>query len=193
MGEHKRWSNIKGKRDRPRTDQPVEGCQLKIGKEYCGVAPFTLVKVNPDSAPVRVCREHLAWLPKDTVKSPHNPSEGFDERLDRSRLTTQTDRVFKVMSDHGWHTLADISSALGGAPEASISADLRLFRRSDWGAYRVDSERIDGGGIRRYRMGEKGTHVPRKRPCKRCTESAARIADLEAQLEALKNKRKKNS
>ena len=52
----------------------------------------------------------------------------FDARLDFSRLARQAARVFDLMHDGGWRTLAEISEATG-SPEASVSARLRDFRK----------------------------------------------------------------
>jgi hypothetical protein len=124
----------------------------------------------------------LFGAPVEPDYNAFNPSEGFVEERDRKRLKTQTGRIFTFMQDHQWHTLAEISAATG-APEASLSADLRLFRRADWGAYQLDSEHIPGtNGLWRYRLGERGAHVPRLKPCKRCNRATEREAELLAAL-----------
>lgn len=112
-----------------------------------------------------------------------NPSEGFIEGLDRSRLITQTGRVFQVMRDGQWHTLHEISEKTG-APEASISADLRLFRREEWGAYVVERKRSDSG-LHYYRLGARGEGTPRKRPCKNCNSLQQEIDELKAVIARL--------
>lgn len=56
------------------------------------------------------------------------------------------------MSDGGWHTLAEIAMA-SEAPEASVSARLRDFRKPRYGMHTVQKRRvIDGGGLWEYRI-----------------------------------------
>jgi hypothetical protein len=52
----------------------------------------------------------------------------FDPALDGERLQGQLGRVFRLMEDRRWRTLAEISAATGGDPEASVSARLRDIR-----------------------------------------------------------------
>ena len=52
----------------------------------------------------------------------------FDQYLDGQRLNRQQSVVFAAMLDGRWHTLSELHAATG-APEASVSARLRDFRR----------------------------------------------------------------
>ena len=76
----------------------------------------------------------------------------YDPALDRERLTKQLGRVYHVMQDGGWRTLAEIATDIrlfcghpGGRPphdtEAAISARLRDLRKIRHGAYEVGRRR----------------------------------------------------
>ena len=76
----------------------------------------------------------------------------FDEELDGDRLRRQLVKVYAIMADGQWHTLAQISHLID-APEASVSARIRDLRKDKFGGHRVDAERvINGNGLFRYRM-----------------------------------------
>jgi len=66
---------------------------------------------------------------------------------DNERLFSQHERIFDLMIDGKWRTLKEISKAVK-APEASVSAMLRSFRRKKFGGHIVDrrpaSERRNG-------------------------------------------------
>lgn len=57
--------------------------------------------------------------------------------------------VLAVMRDEGWRTLREISTRIGGTPEASISARLRDLRKI---GYRVD--RRQAADIKKVRVNE---------------------------------------
>lgn len=77
----------------------------------------------------------------------------FESGRDAERLTMQLAAVRTFMSDHEWHTLAEISRAAGGAPEASVSARLRDLRKFRFGGYAIEREYVSAG-LWRYRMGK---------------------------------------
>ena len=78
--------------------------------------------------------------------------ETFDPALDEERLRRQLAEVWRFMSDGQWHTLAKIGAAIN-APEASVSARLRDFRKKKFGGHTVLRERIPlGNGLHRYRL-----------------------------------------
>lgn len=52
---------------------------------------------------------------------------GYDEAIDKARLTGQLSKVFDVMRDGQKRTLREIST-MTNAPEASVSAALRSLR-----------------------------------------------------------------
>lgn len=72
----------------------------------------------------------------------YNAFDGVDYQpdLDFERLETQYRKVWKVMRDGRWHTLRYISG-LTGAPEASVSALLRDFRKEKNGSHIVNRRR----------------------------------------------------
>ena len=71
---------------------------------------------------------------------------------DQKRIAAQRQRVWAVMSDAQWHTLAELSAKTGD-PEASVSARLRDFRRLEHGGHTVERRRVvDGGGQWEYRL-----------------------------------------
>lgn len=56
---------------------------------------------------------------------------------DNERLFSQRERIFYLMIDGKWRTLKEISEAVN-APEASVSAMLRSFRRAKFGSHIVN-------------------------------------------------------
>lgn len=60
----------------------------------------------------------------------------YDPKHDDARLTGQIARVFELMRDGYWRTLAEIEAATGD-PQASISAQLRHLRKNRFGAWIV--------------------------------------------------------
>ena len=76
----------------------------------------------------------------------------FDEGLDGNRLRKQLSAVWTFMFDGQWHTLKELSKAVG-APEASVSARLRDLRKKKFGGYVVERMRIpNGNGLHIYRV-----------------------------------------
>ena len=80
----------------------------------------------------------------------HFDGETIDPEKDNKRLGKQLSNVFLFMMDGKWRTLSEIAKTLG-YPEASISARLRDFRKSRFGSFIVERERI-GKGLYRYRL-----------------------------------------
>ncbi len=72
-----------------------------------------------------------------------------DER-DRPRLRGQILRIFNLMKDGNWRTLASIEASTGDPP-ASISAQLRHLRKARFGAHKVEREH-NGRGLYSYRL-----------------------------------------
>ena len=76
-------------------------------------------------------REVLAQaVSSDVHPVPIIPIDGttYDQRFDENRLSTQYARVFELMKDGAWRTLAEISALVSGS-EAGISARLRDYRK----------------------------------------------------------------
>ncbi len=80
----------------------------------------------------------------------------YDPKHDDGRLTGQIARVFELMRDGYWRTLAEIEAATGD-PQASISAQLRHLRKPRFGGHEVE-KRSRGErerGLYEYRVKEK--------------------------------------
>jgi hypothetical protein len=78
--------------------------------------------------------------------------ETFEEPLDGDRLRKQLYKVWSVVRDNQWHTLAELSQIVD-APEASVSARLRDFRKDKFGGHVVERQRIvNGNGLHIYRV-----------------------------------------
>jgi hypothetical protein len=74
----------------------------------------------------------------------------YQEDRDFVRLARQATRVWDVMIDGEWHTLRGISVATGD-PEASVSAQLRNFRKPSWGSHTVHRA-YKGDGLYIYKL-----------------------------------------
>lgn len=83
------------------------------------------------------------------------PKRAFDGRTyepdrDYERLKGQLERVFNVMHDGHWRTLASIHAEIlkktgKSDSEAAISARLRDFRKAKFGSHEVERQHIDSG------------------------------------------------
>ena len=69
---------------------------------------------------------------------------------DAGRLGGQIQRIWDVMSDRQWRSLAEINAATGD-PVSSISAQLRHMRKPRFGMHAVD-RRNRGGGLFEYQV-----------------------------------------
>lgn len=74
----------------------------------------------------------------------------LDDETRASRLTSQHNEVFGLMSDGEWRTLGEIEEATG-YPQASISAQLRHLRKHRFGSWNVEKRHIDHG-LWQYRV-----------------------------------------
>jgi hypothetical protein len=63
---------------------------------------------------------------------------------DDVRLTGQQARIWDLMCDGKWRTLQQISQVTGD-PEASVSAQLRHFRKPRFGAHTIEREYVNRG------------------------------------------------
>lgn len=64
----------------------------------------------------------------------------YQPELDFVRLKGQMERIYNLMIDGNWRSLSHIAR-ITGDPEASISAQLRNFRKPRFGAYQVNRKR----------------------------------------------------
>lgn len=74
----------------------------------------------------------------------------YDPIRDNNRLTGQLKRVFDLMKDGQWYTLAEIAEKTGDPP-ASISAQLRHLRKKRFGSHVVNKQYI-GDGLWEYNL-----------------------------------------
>ena len=72
--------------------------------------------------------------------STHGPA--YDEKKDGSRLRQQRDKIKTLMLDGEWRSLSEVAHTLR-FPEASISAQLRHLRKSEFGGFIVEKRRRD--------------------------------------------------
>jgi hypothetical protein len=93
------------------------------------------------------------------------------------------------MADHAWRSAGVILDEVGldGEEAASITARLRDLRKARHGSYPVECRegliRVGKTFPIEYRVGEKGTHTPRRRAFPRLRPGVLRFAvDLEAHL-----------
>ena len=122
----------------------------------------------------------------------------FDPALDEERLNEQTVRIYRLMNDSTWRTLAEISAETHD-PEASVSARLRDLRKENFGSFVVERRRrgLASGGLWEYRLLPPGTAVPHvPRPVKKSGFLAglmfgARLLVNEPDLAAAKQAMKK--
>ena len=74
-----------------------------------------------------------------------------DNARDFDRLCGQIKRIYDLMKDGEWRTLAEIEG-ITGDPQASVSAQLRHLRKHRFGAHLVEKRRRDDGAQWEYRM-----------------------------------------
>jgi hypothetical protein len=74
-----------------------------------------------------------------------------DPRIDFDRLQGQTRKIYNLMSDGVYRTLAEIE-AITGYPETSISAQLRHLRKLRFGGNTVNKQRRGNGGTWEYQL-----------------------------------------
>jgi len=73
----------------------------------------------------------------DIFANPVFYGDSYDPLFDKERLTGQIKKIYELMRDGKWRTLSEIEEAIH-APQASISAGLRLFRRREYGSHEVN-------------------------------------------------------
>jgi hypothetical protein len=80
------------------------------------------------------------------------PFDGSDYQHDRdhARLSKQQQRIFDFMKDGEWRTLKHIAYVTS-APETSVSAQLRNFRKPKFGSHTVEKD-YDAHGLYYYRL-----------------------------------------
>ncbi len=73
----------------------------------------------------------------------------IDPYLDCDRLCGQLKRIYELMIDGKWRSLAEIEEQTG-EPQASISAQLRHLRKARFGAHFVEKRRRGVSGTWEY-------------------------------------------
>lgn len=87
----------------------------------------------------------------ELTDSPDFDGDDIDQDRDKERLTGQLLRIWEVIKYGNWHTLRGLAKSTGD-PEASISAQLRNFRKKKFGSHKIEKEYIENG-LYRYRLG----------------------------------------
>jgi hypothetical protein len=84
--------------------------------------------------------------PREPKKLPDSPFNGpeYKPSRDHSRLKSQLNQIFNLMKDRQWRTLPRIAE-LTGAPEPSVSAQLRHLRKPKFGTHTVNRRHISNG------------------------------------------------
>lgn len=115
---------------------------------YLQEANDLLVDIGAAPTPVPKVRTYKK-LP-EKIASLTTSQETLDLERDEARLDQQREAVWNLMRDGTWRTLAAISAEVG-APEASVSARLRDFRKVKYGKHTVEREYVSNG-LWRYRV-----------------------------------------
>lgn len=84
------------------------------------------------------------------IVRPNFNGADYNRVQDRERLTGQILRIYDLMKDGKWRTLGQIEN-FTGAPQASISAQLRNLRKPRFGGYVVEKQNL-GEGLFQYRL-----------------------------------------
>lgn len=86
-------------------------------------------------------------LPQSLASSPvpHFNGPSYDPKFDQARLTGQIRRIYNVMLDEQWWTLAEIAQTTND-PQASISAQLRHLRKPRFGGHTINKRRRGAPG-----------------------------------------------
>lgn len=74
----------------------------------------------------------------------------YTPQQDNARLTRQSDKILNLMRDGVYRTLEQISQ-LTKEPQASVSAQLRHFRKPKFGSHTIN-KRHKGNGIYEYQL-----------------------------------------
>ena len=74
----------------------------------------------------------------------------YQPNRDDKRLTGQLLRIYEVMRDGRWRSLAEIEQATGD-PQASISAQLRHLKKQRFGSHIIEKRYIKNG-LYKYRL-----------------------------------------
>lgn len=76
--------------------------------------------------------------------------DDYKPARDDERLSLQYGRIFELMKDGKWRTLAEIEKRTGDPP-ASISAQLRHMRKPRFGGHTINRQYL-GNGLYQYQL-----------------------------------------
>lgn len=98
-----------------------------------------------------VTQPSLFDQPRPTLPAaPRFNGSDYDHERDAARLAGQLQRIIELMRDGEWRALREIAAATG-APEASVSAQLRHARKPRFGGHTVEKKHL-GQGLYVYRL-----------------------------------------
>ena len=103
-------------------------------------------------------QSEIEFRPPVPLAAPGFHGSDYNPALDKARLTGQLARIVGFLADGRWRTLSEIW-AITGAPEASVSAqlrNLRQFHRRNPLTWKYDFEKRrrgrPSGGLWEYRL-----------------------------------------
>ena len=79
-----------------------------------------------------------------TIEPPKFDGSDINQDRDTSRLTGQLERILEYIRPGHWVTLEMIAH-FAGAPEASVSAQLRNLRKARFGSHVIEKRYVDNG------------------------------------------------
>lgn len=85
----------------------------------------------------------------EATPNPRFKGDDYSPHRDRTRLKKQFDRVFDVMSDGRWHTIAEVSEITEDPPQ-SVARQIRYIRSKKEGL--IVERRYDGDGLYSFRI-----------------------------------------
>ena len=94
-------------------------------------------------------RQLSLWEWFDMAPNPRFKGDDYSPNRDGTRLKKQFDRVFHVMSDRRWHTIAEVSEITQDPPQ-SVARQIRYIRSKKEGL-KVE-KRYDGNGLYAFRV-----------------------------------------
>jgi hypothetical protein len=88
----------------------------------------------------------------------------YDPALDSGRLSTQVQRVYRLVRDGEWRTLRQIADGIGAGSEAGVSARLRDLRKPKFGSHVIERRRHpdvpEDRGLWQYRLNDPPADAP---------------------------------
>lgn len=94
---------------------------------------------------------HCAVQVEPAQQPAHRDGDTYSPVMDEGRLNAQARVVWRAMASGEWQSLAALA-AVTGAPEASVSARIRDFRKPEFGGHEVERRRRDASAAWEYRL-----------------------------------------